>query len=79
MVYLQRCLVVTWPVPREAAAVSAPVLCTPYNHAPVFSVTLFEATGLSLSLSLTGDWLFPGVLLRAVCADLATTAGTCIT
>ena len=27
--------VVTWLVPRESAALSAHVLCTPYNHAPV--------------------------------------------
>ena len=29
-------------VPGETAAVSAHVLCTPYNHAPVYSVTLFK-------------------------------------
>ena len=38
VVYLQRCLVVTWLVPRETAAVSGHVLCTPYSHAPVCSV-----------------------------------------
>ena len=43
VVYLQRCLVVTWLVPRETDAVSAQVLSTPYNHAPVYSVSLFEA------------------------------------
>ena len=32
--YLPRYLVVTWLVPRETAAVSVHVLCTPYNHAP---------------------------------------------
>jgi len=32
-VYLQRYLVVSWMVPRETAAVSAHVLCTPYKHA----------------------------------------------
>ena len=42
--WLQRCLVVTWLVPRETAAVSAHVLCRLYNHARVYSVTLFEAT-----------------------------------
>ena len=31
MVYLQRCLVVTWLVARETAAIWAHVLCTPYN------------------------------------------------
>ena len=30
---------VTWLVPRETVAVSAHVLCTPYNHAPVYKVT----------------------------------------
>ena len=29
---------VTWLVPRETAAVSAHVLCTPRNQAPVYSV-----------------------------------------
>ena len=29
-------------VPCETAAVSAYVLCTPYNHTPVYSVTLFK-------------------------------------
>ena len=32
MVYWERSLVVAWLVPRETAAVSAQVLCTPYNH-----------------------------------------------
>ena len=36
------CLV-TSLVPRETAAVSAQILCTAYNHARVYSVTLFEA------------------------------------
>ena len=39
MMYLLRYLVVAWLVPREAAAVSAHVLCTTYNHTPVNSVT----------------------------------------
>ena len=42
-VFLVHCLVVTWLVPRETAAVSPHVLCTPYNHSPVYSVTSFEA------------------------------------
>ena len=37
----QRCLVVTW-LPHETASNSVHVLYTPYNHAPVYSVTLFE-------------------------------------
>ena len=44
LVYLQRCSVVTWLVPREAVAVSAQVLCTSYNHAPVYSATSFKDT-----------------------------------
>ena len=32
-------MVVARLVPREAAAVSAHVLCTPYNRAPVYCVT----------------------------------------
>ena len=39
--YLQRYVVVIWLVPRATAAVSAHVLCTPYNHAPVYSVTSY--------------------------------------
>ena len=34
VVYLQRCLVVTWLVPRGPAPISAHVLCTPYDHTP---------------------------------------------
>ena len=37
-VYWQHYLVVAWLVPREAAAVSAQALWTPYSHAPVYSV-----------------------------------------
>ena len=44
MVYFTAYLVVAWPVPRETAAVSARVLCTPFNHAPIYSVTSFKAT-----------------------------------
>ena len=44
VVYLQRCLVVTWLVPLETAAVSAHVLFTPHNHAPMYNVTSFQAT-----------------------------------
>ena len=33
-----------WLVPCETAAVSAQVLCTPFNNAPVYSVTSFKAT-----------------------------------
>ena len=37
IVYLQCCLTVTWLMPRETAAVSAHVLCTPRNHSPAYS------------------------------------------
>ena len=42
--WLQHCLVVTWLEPCETAVISTQVLCTPYGHAPVFSVrcTLFS-------------------------------------
>ena len=43
---LQRCLVVVWPVSRETAAVSVHMLCTPYSHAPVYSVTSFKAINI---------------------------------
>ena len=43
--WLQRChLVVTWLVPRETVAILPQFLCTPYNCAPVYSLTLFKAT-----------------------------------
>ena len=35
---LQCCLLVTWLVPRETATVSAQVLCTSYNHAPIYTL-----------------------------------------
>ena len=40
---LQHYLVVMWLVLHETAAISAHILCTPYNHVPVYSVTLFKA------------------------------------
>ena len=42
--YLQHCLDVAWLVPRETAAILAHILCIPYNHAPVYSVTSCKAT-----------------------------------
>ena len=42
-------LVVTWLMPRETAAVSAHVLRTPYNHAPIYSVASFGSTYVSNS------------------------------
>ena len=52
MVCVQRCLVVTWLVPRETAAVSVQGLSTPYNHVPVYSVSLLEAASCLTDLSL---------------------------
>ena len=43
VVYWQCYLVVTWLVPHETTAILAHVLCTPYNPAVVYMVTLFEA------------------------------------
>ena len=57
VVYLQRYLVVAWLVlvPCEIAAASAHVLCTPYNHAPVYTVTIRKAiyAGACLCLAVT--------------------------
>jgi len=39
---LQRCLALTWLVPRGTAAVSTHVLCTPYNRSPFYSVTTLK-------------------------------------
>ena len=44
VVYLQCYLVVTWLVPREIAPISAHVLCTAYNHAPVYVTIRREYT-----------------------------------
>ena len=44
VVYWQRCLVFAWLVPYETAAVSAQILCTPHNHAPVYNAILFKTT-----------------------------------
>ena len=48
VVYIQHCLVVTWLVPREIAAVLAHVLCTPHNHAWVYSVISCKATHVGI-------------------------------
>ena len=53
VVYLQHCVSVTWPVPCETAAVSVHILCTPHNHAPVYSVTSFQATYVGCMCVLT--------------------------
>ena len=54
--WLQRCLVVTRLAPRETAAVSAQFLRTPYNHAPVYSVTFFEAAYIGCIQWLAVTW-----------------------
>ena len=33
-----------WLVPRGTAAISAQILCTSFNHAPVYNVTSLKAT-----------------------------------
>ena len=38
--------IVTWLVPHETAAITTQVLCTPYQHAPVYSATVFKAAWL---------------------------------
>ena len=43
-IWLQRCFVVMWLVPRTAAAIWAHIRCTGKNPAPVYSVTSSEAT-----------------------------------
>ena len=46
VMYWQRYLVVTWLVPPETAAASVHSLCSPYNHAPVYSITSFKVTSV---------------------------------
>ena len=43
---IPHCLVFSWLLPHETAAVLVQVLCTPYNHAPVYSVTSCKAVVL---------------------------------
>ena len=52
-------LVVKWLVPCETAAISVHILCTPYNHAPVYSVTTKGACVFSCILppALSAEWL----------------------
>ena len=52
-------LVVKWLVSCEIAAISVHVLCTPYNHAPVYSVTTKGACVFSCILppALSAEWL----------------------
>ena len=71
MVYVQRCLVVTWLVPRETGAFSEHILCAQYSHAPVYSVTSSEATYLGCVVMCLGAtcnlhlWQYDRELLRA--------------
>ena len=63
--YLQRYLVVAWLVPRETAAVSAHVLCTPYTHAPIYSVTSFHVDMDEVATRATGGASWGGVKFSA--------------
>ena len=65
--YLQRYLVVAWLVPRETAAVSAHVLCTPYTHAPIYSGTSFHVDMDEVATRATGgtSWGGGGVKFSA--------------
>ena len=73
--WLQCCLVVTWLVPHETAAVSAQVLCTPYNHAPDYSVILFADTcQVHLCLAVTYHLYFWQNDWGYVCATAVTQA-----
>ena len=68
VVYWQCYLVVTWLVLRETAAVSAQVLCTPYNHAPVYSVIQRYIGRVHVCLAVTchlHSWQDDQDLLRA--------------
>ena len=57
--WLQYCLFVSWLGPHETAAVAVHVLCTPYSHAQVYSVSLFDATlRLHVCLAITGHMNF---------------------
>ena len=53
VVYSQRCLVVTWLVPRETAAFSAHALCTSYTPAPVYTFIRNHARGEYECLAVT--------------------------
>ena len=46
--WLQCWLVVMWLVPSENSVSLAHILCTPYNHALVYSVTWFQAACVSI-------------------------------
>ena len=56
----KRCLVATWLVPRETNAVSAHVLCTPFNHEPVYSVTLLSYA----------RWMLPKAFVVVLICDI---------
>ena len=67
--YLQRCLIVTWMVPHETAAVSAHVLCTPYNHAPCHVTTMHHVTLLHAKPYMYGACVFSCNLPPALLAE----------
>ena len=69
VVCLQRHLAVcvAQPVPREAAAVSAHVLCTQYNHAPVYSVCVFVYVTACVCVDVSGRTYICVCLCLCVC------------
>ena len=46
-------MIVTWLVSRETAAISAYFLCTPYNHAPIYSVIQTHIRRVLVCLAVT--------------------------
>ena len=54
----------TWLIPPETVAVLVHILCTPYNHAPVYGITSFEATCVALGACVFSCNLLPPALCR---------------
>ena len=53
---LTNCLLITWLVPYETAAITAHTLCAPYNHAQVYIVTSSEATQVRSMRVCQSEW-----------------------
>ena len=71
VMYVQRCLVVTWLVPHETAAVSVHVLNTSYKYAPVYIVIRSHIRRMYVCLAVTCHLhlpLFSNTLYRHVYA-----------
>ena len=64
-VLTQHYLVVTGLVPHQTAALSVPVLCAPYNHAPVYTL-VFHNSSSYLSVESDRAWSLQAVLLHAL-------------